>query len=421
VSTEIGGGAYFEAPPVRTLGQTLRRHRRLRVGLIQLVFVVAGIVLGIVLPRIPVGFTVPRDLTTQMLFAVGAGLLSFLAIVFSLMFLVVQFGSTTYTPRLNLFYTSPRIWYGFGFITGVIVFALTAGYSETFIPSNGATGGNDISGLVPIVTIAMLIGALVVYRTLQMRAFGSVALGSVLAQVTERGRQVLEGVYADGPPREAGDNPGPRALPDGRREVVWTGRSGVIQDIDVPRIITMACSANAAVEIVVPVGEMVYPRATVAIVHGSADPSLDAEIVKAIRTGEERTFEQDPTLALRVLVDIALRALSPAINDPTTAVQVLDCEESLLRILVDRDLDVGEIPGPDGRTCVLLDLPDWEAYVALSVDEVVETGADYVRIRHRVERLLNDLMSLAPESRRIPLQSRLDDLASRYPSAEPQQ
>ena len=68
--------------------------------------------------------------------------------------------------------------------------------------------------------------------------------------------------------------------------------------------------------------------------------------MKAIRTGAERTFEQDPALAFRVLVDIALRALSPAVNDPTTATQVLDNVESLLRALVGRDLDVGEVTGP---------------------------------------------------------------------------
>ena len=398
---------------MRTLGRTLRRHRRLRVGLIQLVYIVAGIALGLVLPRIPVGITVPRTETTQMLIAVGTGLLSFLAIVFSLMFLVVQFGSTTYTPRLNLFYTSARVWHGFGYITGVIIFAFAAAYGLVFIPASGEMGANDMSGLVPIVTIALVVGAIVVFRNLQMRAFGSVKLGAVLAQVTERGRQVLDGVYANEPPRDASDSSGPRALPEGRRDVVWTGRSGIIQDIDVPRIIAAARSADAAVEIVVPIGETVHPQATLAVVHGSADPSLDVAVVKAIRTGEERTFEQDPTLALRVLVDIALRALSPAINDPTTAVQVLDCEEGLLRMLVDRDLDVGEIIGPHGRTRVLLALPNWEAYVALSIDEIVEAGADHVRIRQRVERLLCDLIALAPENRRIPLQARLDDLASR--------
>jgi uncharacterized membrane protein len=423
VSADPGGDAFEGAPAARRLGRTLRRHRRLRITLIQLAYVVGGIALGLALPRIPVGFTVPRAETTQMLFAVGAGLLGFLAIAFSLAFLVVQFGSTTYTPRLNLFYTSPRIWHGFGFITGVLVFAFAAAYSETFVPASGEASGERMSGLVPIVMIALLMGAIVVYRNLQMRAFGSVELGSVLAEVTERGREVLDGMYADEPPREAdgppqqdGEQRGLRALPEGSREVAWPGRSGIIQDVDVPRIIAAARSADAAVEIVVPTGEMVHHRATVAVIHGSVDPSLDAVVVRAVRTGAGRTFEQDPTMAFRVLVDIALRALSPAINDPTTAVQVLDCEEDLLRMLVGRDLDAGEITGPHGRTRVLLALPGWDDFVALAVDEIVEAGGDNVRIRRRVEGLLRDLVALAPESRRAPLQSRMHDLQARWPA-----
>lgn len=418
MSADNGGGAYSEAPTVRALGRTLRRHRRLRISLIQFVYVLAGLVLGLVLPRIPVGFTVSSDLTTQMLFAVGAGLLGFLAIVFSLLFLVVQFGSTTYTPRLNLFYTSPRIWHGFGFINGVVVFAFAAAYSKVFFPASATMGSKDTSGLVPIFLIAMLVGAIAVFRNLQMHAFGSVELGAVLSQVTERGRQVLEGVYADMPPRDTVDSTDTRDLPDRKRNVLWTGRTGVIQDVDIPRIIKAAHREDAVVEIVVPIGDMVHPKATVAVVHGSSDPSLDEVLVKAIRTGEERTFEQDPMLAFRVLVDIALRALSPAINDPTTAVQALDCEESLLRMLIDRDLDVGEISGPNGRTRVILGLPEWDEYLALSVDEIVESGAHLVRIRQRIECLLRDLIALAPANRRTPLQARLDKLTCEYPLAE---
>jgi uncharacterized membrane protein len=424
VNAESGGDAFEEAP-ARRLGRTLRRHRRLRIGLIQVAYVVGGIALGLVLPRIPMGFTVPRSETTQMLFAVGAGLLSFLAIAFSLAFLVVQFGSTTYTPRLNLFYTSPRIWHGFGFITGVLVFAFAAAYSETFVPASGEASGGRMSGLVPIVTIGLLMGAIVVYRNLQMRAFGSVELGSILAEVTERGHQVLDGVYTDelprdagGPPQEDGQRRSPRALPEGSREVAWPGRSGIIQDIDVPRIIAAARSADAAVEIVGPTEEMVHHRATVAVIHGSADTSLDTVVVKAVRTGTGRTFEQDPTMAFRVLVDIALRALSPAINYPTTAVQVLDCEEDLLRMLAGRDLDAREITGPHGRTRVLLMLPDWDDYVALAVDEIVGAGADTVRIRRRVECLLRDVIALAPGHRKDPLQMRLDDLHARWPTSD---
>jgi hypothetical protein len=88
-------------------------------------------------------------------------------------------------------------------------------------------------------------------------------------------------------------------------------------------------------------------------------------------------------------------------------------------MLVGRDLDAGEITGPHGRTRVLLALPGWDDFVALAVDEIVEAGAANLRIRRRVERLLRELIALAPESRRAPLQARLDELASKWPSAGP--
>ena len=200
-------------------------------------------------------------------------------------------------------------------------------------------------------------------------------------------------------------------MPDGRREVVWTGGPGIIQAIDVPRIIVAAQGADAAIEIIVPIGDMVHRHAPVAVVHGAADSSLDSAVVKSIRTGVERTFEQDPTLAFRVLVDIALRALSPAINDPTTASQVLDSVETLLRILVGRDLDVGMVTGPRGSARVLLPLPRWADYVSLSFDELIEMGAGHAQVRRRLERVLADLSALAPESRQAPLRLRLDRLA----------
>jgi len=410
MSADRTPAAYAETRPVRKLGRALRRRRRLRVGITQLSYVLAGVALGLLLPRIPVGFTVPQAEAAQMLFAIGASLVTFIGVVFSLLFLVVQFGSTTFTPRLNLFHSAPIVWHAFAFYTGVLVFAFVAALS---------TSGDDrMTGLVPIVTIVLLLVAIALFRSLQMRAFSSIQLAATLAQVTQRGRQVLDGVYPDRPLPEAGSAHGPRALPHGRRDVIWTAGPGIVQAIDVPRIISAARDADAAVEIVVPFGETVQQHAPVAVVHGSADPSLDAVVLKAIRTGAERTFEQDPALALRVLVDIALRAVSSAINDPTTAVQVLNSEESLLRMLIRRDLNVREVTGPRGGARVILSLPDWDDYVALSFDELIEMGADHVQVRRRLERLLRDLIALAPASRRAPLQMRLDALASRRPTAE---
>jgi uncharacterized membrane protein len=396
------GAAYANARSVRKLGRGLRRRRRLRVGVTQLFYVVVGVVLGLLIPRIQIWFTVPAVETGQMLLAVGAGLLTFIGVVFSLLFLVVQFGTTTFTPRLNLFHSSPVVWHAFGFYTGVLVFAFVAAF--------GASGTDRVTGLIPIVTVVLLLASIALFRSLQMRAFSSIQLASTLSQVTRRGREVLEGVYPDRPLDESGEAAGPPAVPDGRREVIWTREPGIMQAIDVPRILSAARHVDATVELVTPFGEMVQPRSPVAIVHGTADPLLDAVVMSAIRTGVDRTFEQDPALAFRVLVDIALRAVSSAINDPTTAAQCLDSIETLLRLLVARDLDAAQVTGPQGRTRVLLPLPAWNDYVSLAFDELIEMGADHAQVRRRLNGLLRDLLALAPASRRAPLQLRLDHL-----------
>src|SRR5579884_3458107 len=84
-----------------------------------------------------------------------------------------------------------------------------------------------------------------------------------------------------------------------------------------------------------------------------------SRVLSALRVGEERTFEQDPAFALRVLADIALRAVAPAVNDPTTAVQALDAMDDLLRALATRDLDIMHVRAPDGAIRVSLVLPTW--------------------------------------------------------------
>jgi uncharacterized membrane protein len=75
------------------------------------------------------------------------------------------------------------------------------------------------------------------------------------------------------------------------------------------------------------------------VIHGRHEPGLDRAAPAATRVGPERTFEQDPLFAVRVLADIALRGLSPAVNDPTTAVEARDAIDSRLCPLAARDLD----------------------------------------------------------------------------------
>ena len=141
--------------------------------------------------------------------------------------------------------------------------------------------------------------------------------------------------------------------------------------IDVPRVLGAAERAQAVVEFKVGSGELIAEGATMAVVRGQTDAELERDVLKAFIVGEERTFEQDPALAIRLLADIALRALSPAVNDPTTAVQALDTMDGLLRVLATRDLSVEHVADSDGTVRVELVLPTWDEYLAVAVDEII--------------------------------------------------
>jgi uncharacterized membrane protein len=154
-------------------------------------------------------------------------------------------------------------------------------------------------------------------------------------------------------------------------------------------------------------------------VHGRVDAGLDLEILEALITGPERTFEQDPALALRVLADIALRALSPAVNDPTTAAQALDGLDSLLRRLASRELAIGPLTDATGNLRVVVNLPTWEEYVGLAVDEIISMGSGSLQVRRRLERLLEDLAALAPPQRRAAVERRLALVRASVPGAGP--
>jgi uncharacterized membrane protein len=387
------------------LGRELRRHRGLRSTSVQVIYALVAFGLGRAVPQIPIGFTVPTDRITEALVAGGVGVVTFIGIVYSLLFLVVQFGSTAFTPRLNLFRDAPIVWHSFAFFTAILVFSFTAAFS--------IGGDEETSGLVPITLVTLLLVAIALFRQLQTAAFRSIQLAPTLAQVTDRGRDIIDHLYP-----AAGVAPAPGAAPGGderhpsaaRRDVVWPRRSAVLQVIDVPPLVRRARRENVAIEFCIRPGQVLDERGVVAIVHGRHDTALDRDILATTSAGHERTFEQDPLLALRVLADIALRALSPAINDPTTAVQTLDAIDSLLRPLAPRELDVGRVRDPDGHVRVLVPMPAWEEFVGVALDEILAMAPTSVQVRRRLRLLLEQLIEQAPSERRAPLEDRLKSL-----------
>src|SRR5262249_27352528 len=135
--------------------------------------------------------------------------------------------------------------------------------------------------------------------------------------------------------------------------------------------------------------------------------TLSAEdLCQSVAMGQERTLEQDPTFAFRIMVDIASKALSPAINDPTTAVVALDQIHHHLRPargpygdLGERSLDQGRVRDAAGRLRPVYRTPAWEDFVYLAVTEIRHFGSESIQIARRLRAMLENLIQTLPETR----------------------
>jgi uncharacterized membrane protein len=117
------------------------------------------------------------------------------------------------------------------------------------------------------------------------------------------------------------------------------------------------------------------------------------ELREHVVVGTERTPHQDPAFGFRQLVDVAERALSPGINDPTTAVQALDQIHDLLRSLCTRAIPAGSRMDDSGQLRLILPRPHWESFVRLGLDEIREYGEGSIQIARRLRVILEDLLS----------------------------
>ena len=148
------------------------------------------------------------------------------------------------------------------------------------------------------------------------------------------------------------------------------------------------------------VGDTLVDDTLLLRVHGGREPLAETPLRQAIRMARERTFEQDPKYPLRLLVDIAIKALSPAINDPTTAVQAIDQIEDLLRRLGRRTLDAGCVMDDCGDLRMIFPTPAWEDYLALALDEIRQYGASSVQVMRRLRSALLGLMDSVADGER---------------------
>jgi uncharacterized membrane protein len=174
--------------------------------------------------------------------------------------------------------------------------------------------------------------------------------------------------------------------------------SGVILAFDITGLTSLASRFDCVIVVLPQVGDFVAAGEPLfRVLGGGVVPARDLH--RSLAVGAERTFEQDPAFAFRIMVDVASKALSPAINDPTTAVLALDQIHSLLRDAGQRRLDEGQVRDASGRLRLAFRTPDWEDFVRLAVTEIRQFGGESIQVVRRMRAMLENLIQTLPEAR----------------------
>lgn len=364
--------------------------------LIPLLYAVGAIAFGTTVPRLAYtflpGFTssLSVDAAIGIYSSVASGMLALTAIVFSLTFVMVQFSATAYSPRLVLWIArDPVMSHAIGIFTATFLYALS---SLAWVDRNN-------SGRVPLLGVMvvelLLILSIIMFVALIQRV-SMLQINRMLIFTGNRGRDIIENLY---PPIDA-----PRSIAWGTTapssQILYHhGPPRIIQSVDIAMLVETARQAGCMIEMRAAVGDAVLDTTPVLRVIGAVGPLPEEALKRAVRLGGERTFEQDPKYAIRLLVDIAIKALSPAVNDPTTAVQALDQIEDLLIRLGRRRLEIGSFQDVQGKPRLLVPFPGWEDFLRLSFDEIRYYGATSIQVMRRMNALISELLSVMPEER----------------------
>jgi uncharacterized membrane protein len=335
----------------------------------------------------PLLFGAGADGARGMLSAIAGSMITVAGLIFSLTLSTLAQVSSQYTSRLlrNFMRDRPNQ-VVMGFFVSIFVYCLAVlrtirgGDERVFVPSLAVAFGL----LLALVSIGMLIFFI-------HHIASSIQAANVIGGAAQETEKTFDKMFpkelgeAATPAEEADLTAGPalRWVPIAARE------SGYIQGIDEEALLAFAQETNGVVRMEYAIGSYVTKGSALVSVAGyevgNALPGKDVakRLNDCYSIGNQRTLDQDAGFGLRQLVDIALKALSPGINDTSTAVMAIDRLGSLLALLAGRDLG-SPVRAEDGQVRVIARRPDFASYLATAFDQVrtnaLADEAIYIRL-----------------------------------------
>jgi uncharacterized membrane protein len=342
--------------------------------------------------------------------AIAGGLITVTGVVFSVTIVALQLASTQFTPRVLRSFVADRVnQVVLGIFIGTFTYTLLVlraihtapGGEETFVPQVGVT--------LAVVLLLVSIGALIVFIN---HSAQSVQAATILHRETRQTLRRIDELF----PAPRGDltqrtgqavtesdvesdatDPDPEET-EGEPGIVTSAESGYLQAVHVERLWKRTRGRTLTVRMELHIGAFAMRGTPLAAVWpaDAVDDALCAAVHDAFVLGPDRTPQQDVEFGIIELSDIAVRALSPGVNDPTTAMRCLDRLGEVLVALGGRRAPGTVRVGSDGSLRFMLRGTTFERAAGLSFDQIRHYGAENPAIAKKMIEVLHDVGIATP-------------------------
>lgn len=326
--------------------------------------------------------------------------LSFIVFTFSSLLVAIQVASTQLTPRV----IATTLLRDNAIRTVVALFVFTL----AFCLGTLARTQDRVPYL--LLLIAFVLGGTSLAAFLYLIDYAARLLRpvSIVWRIGEEGLKVIEKVYPAKVEKQHVPTPPRPDLGTADRIIVHRGVSEIVLAVDLDTLRSEALRTDGVIEFAHQVGDFAAVGEPLFLLYGGAGSADEDTLRSAVAMGPERTIEQDATFAFRVIVDIALKALSKAINDPTTAVLAIDQLHRLLRATGRRHLHDDVIRGHSGEMRAIFRAASWDDFVHLSCREIRLYGVENFQVARRLRAMLENLLAGLPEARGPALREELE-------------
>jgi len=304
-----------------------------------------------------------------MLTAIASSMITVAGVAFSITIVTLSLASTQYTPRILRNFMRDR---GNQFVLGTFV----AIFTYCLIVLRTVRGGSeeDGGGFVPLVAVAF--GMLLALLSIGCLIFfihhvaASIQASTILKAIADETAAAIDDLH----PEQLGDFEERRAAAASAppatdwRNILAT-RSGYLQHGDADGLLSFAKKHDACVRLECAPGDFITAGLPLVALNREVDDDAAAALRRLFVIGAFRTIDQDAGFGIRQIVDIAMKALSPGVNDTSTAVSCIDYLGVLLARLAPRRLQA-PLCAETGEQRILAEAPTFDHLVAKSFDEI---------------------------------------------------